>query len=385
LSAENPYVDAARLSGLLGYSSETYRLYGSLDSTARRITDAVRFDAGFSSAIGSPWQYRAGIAYSTYAVKESTLSARQNLAQFALASDIPTEIVPLSVDARISLATRSALTDENTSMVTLGLETQRAWFDAFFAQAGLQLYIAKGMADQKLTRLYPRATVGYQFPSVHTVMVGYQGEVRFSLLDELMGINPYLSSSAPLRHINIPVRLSGMLESEWSQSVVTRLSVRWEERKDEPLFSDSTARGVWDLEYLGTTRRLEAELEAFANISSIGYFALSIIGRSTKINETSVGVPYVPEAEVSLLYRHELPMGIAVIPRVSVFGRRNTDPRAEAFLGGYVIAGLRAEYSPLESLLVFVDVDNLLDVRYEVWKGYRGHPFLMTAGVSYTW
>ncbi len=385
LSAESPYFNAARLSGLFDYSSETYRLYGSLDSSARRVTDGVRFRAGFSSAIGSPWQYRAGFTYSTAAVKDSSLSARQNLAEFTAAADIPTALVPVTASARISLATRSALSDENTSIIVLGAQSERAWFDAFFAQAGLHLYVAKGMADQKLTRLYPSAAVGYEFPSVHTFMLGYQGDVRFFVLDDFVALNPYVSSTVLVRHMNVPVKLSGVLESEWSQSMVTRLSVRWEQRTDEALFSDSTGRGVWDLEYLGKTRRLEAELEAFANLSSIGYFALSIVGRSTEILETAVGVPYVPEAEVSLLYRYDFPMGISVSPRMSIFGRRNTDPRREEILGGYVIGGLRAEYSPLASLMVFADIDNLFDVRYEVWKGYRGHPFLATVGLSYTW
>ena len=385
LTAESPYLDAARLSGALGFSSETYRLYGSQDPAQKRTADGVRFEAGFSSSVKSPWQYRAGLTASTFAVKESTFSARQSLAEFNVAADIPTQIVPLSADLRIALATRSALSDENTSMVRLGVESQRAWWNSFFAQAGLHLYVAKGMADQKLTRLYPSAAIGYQLPTVHTAMVGYQGEVRFSALDELIGNNPYLSSSALIRHVNIPLRFMGMLESEWSDEVVTRVSVRWEQRKDEPLYSDTTGRGVWGLEYLGTSHRLEGQLEAFANISSNDYFAVSIVGRSSKVEETSVGVPYLPEAEVSLLYRHELPMGVALIPRLSVFGRRNSTPRSEQFLKGYAIAGFRAEYSPLESLTVFADVDNLLDVRYEVWKDYRGHPFLLTAGVSYAW
>ena len=385
LSAESPLFDAARLSGLFGYSSDTYRLYGSSGPSLKRTTDGVRFDAGFSSSIKSPWQYRAGFTYSTFAVKESTLSARQNLAEFTAAADIPTEIVPLVADVDISLATRSALIDENTSMVRLGIESQRAWWNSFFAQVGVRLYIAKGMADQKLTRLYPSMALGYRFPSVHTAMVGYQGEVRFSALDELIRTTPYLSSSAPIRHVNVPLHFMGMLESEWSDAVVTRLTLRWEQHTDEPLLSDSTQRGVWDLEYLGTTTRLEGELEAFANISSNDYFAVSIVGRSSNVSETSVGIPYLPEAEVSLLYRHEFPVGVAVVPRLSVFGRRNTTPRAQESLKGYAIAGVRAEYSPLESLTVFADIDNLLDVRYEVWKGYRGHPFLMTAGVSYSW
>ena len=383
--AENPYFDAARVSGLLGFASETYKLYGSIQPTSARTNDGVNFAAGFASSVKSPWQYRAGVGLSTFAVKESSLSARQNLAEFSAASDIPTPIVPLAADVRISLATRTALVDENTSMVKLGVESERAWWDSFYAQAGLALYVAKGMAGQNLTRLYPTAAVGYHFPSVHTATLAYQPQVRFSTLDGLVGANPYLSSSATIRHINVPLRFAGVLESEWSDAIVTRLAVRWEQWKDEPLYADTAGTGLWTLEYAGTTTRLEAELEAFANLSANDYVAVSIVGRSSRIDETSVPVPYVPEAEGSASYRHRFALGIDLLARVSVFGRRNTQLDREDFLDGYAIAGLRAEYSPLEPLTVFVDLDNLLDVRYEVWKGYRAHPFLLTAGVSYTW
>ena len=383
--SDNPYVDAARLSGVLGFASESYKLYGSVRPTSRRTNDGVSFDAGFASSVASPWQYRAGMNLSTFAVKESSLAARQNVAEFSAASDIPTPIVPLAADLRISLATRSAVVDENTSMLRLGIESQRAWWDSFFAQAGLALYVAKGMAGQSLTRLYPTAAVGYHFPSVHTAMLAYQPQVRFSTLEGLVGANPYLSSSATIRHVNVPLRFTGLLESEWSDVVVTRLAIRWEQWKDEPLYADTAGVGVWSLFYSGATTRLEAELEAFANLSPNDYVAVSVIGRSSRITETSVAVPYVPEAEVSLSYRHAFAMGIDLLARLSVFGRRNIRLDREEFLGGYAIAGLRAQYSPLEPLAVFVDVDNLLDVHYEVWKGYRAHPFLVTAGVSYSW
>lgn len=385
VGSDNPYFDAARLSGVLGFASESYKLYGSIRPTSRRTNDGVNFDAGFASSVASPWQYRAGMGISTFAVKESSLAARQNMAEFSAASDIPTPIVPLAADLRISLATRSAVVDENTSMLKLGVESQRAWWDSFFAQAGLALYVAKGMGGQNLTRLYPTVAVGYHFPSVHTAMLAYQPQVRFSTLGGLVGANPYLSSTATIRHVNVPLRFTGLLESEWSDVVVTRLAVRWEQWNDEPLYADTSGLGVWSLFYQGATTRLEAELEAFANLSPNDYVAVSVIGRSSRITETSIAVPYAPEAEVSLSYRHEFAFGVDLLARVSVFGRRNAQLDREEFLGGYAIAGLRLEYSPLAPLAVFVDADNLLDVRYEVWKGYRAHPFLLTAGVSYAW
>jgi hypothetical protein len=385
LKAENPYFNAARLSGDLRYFSETYRFYGGLDPSLKRTNDAVRLDAGFSSSTQSPWQYAAGVAYSTYAVKESSLTARQDVAEFSLAADVPTPVVPLAAAARAQLGSRTGIAEGNYSMIQLGVESQRGWWSSFFAQAGVNLYVAKGMSGQQLTRLYPSAGIGYRFPSVHSIMLGYQPRVSFSRLDLLVGRSPYLSSGAVIRHVDMPLRFAGILESEWSDLIVTRATVRWELWKDEPLFSDSTERGVWELEYLGTTTRLEVELEAFANISSNGYFAVSIVARSSKVRETSVSVPYLPETEVSLLYGHDFPGGITLLPRLSFFGRRNTRLEGEQFLNGYAIAGLRAEYAPLPSLKVFADLDNLLDVRYEVWKGYQGHPFLMTAGVSYSW
>jgi outer membrane receptor protein involved in Fe transport len=63
--------------------------------------------------------------------------------------------------------------------------------------------------------------------------------------------------------------------------------------------------------------------------------------------------------------------------RVDVFGGNS--------IPAYLLLGLRTEYGVLQRINIFVDVQNLTDRRFEVWRGYRADPFMISAGASYRW
>jgi hypothetical protein len=385
IHAPSPWLDQATGTGTAGYGSQTYRFFGSSTPSLTRTISRFALGGELSSSTESPLPYDLGLRFSSDVVADS--SADVTDLRFDLTAETSIPLWSTSVLGRIQFTASSLTGSSSASLpfleVTIG--SRRLSWNRFFAQVSASAYLAKGMLDQNLTKVYPNATVGYQFPASTVLSVSYAGGVRYNALADFIRAHPYLSGASLIRHSDVPVDVSGVLETDWDEVWRTRLSARYQSVRDYPLYTEGGMGGIWSTVYQGTSSLMNYQADLFANFDSNSYFALTAAWNVTKNSTTQLKIPYIPEFQITGMYTRTILPGLSVSPWLSFVGRRAADLSGGARLPSYLLTGLKADYSGLGSLHLFVDVQNVTDKKYEEWRGYRAAPFLISVGTSYHW
>jgi hypothetical protein len=154
---------------------------------------------------------------------------------------------------------------------------------------------------------------------------------------------------------------------------------------DEPLYDDSSDSGLGSLMYGGTTTIAGAQVDAVANITPIDYFGIAFAVRSGRNDLVNAEVPYLPSVELSAHYRHEFPVNVTLTADIGAYSERRAAAFVDRVAPGGFWAGLKAEYDGVERMTLFMNIENLLNRKDQVWRGYRIEPLRVDVGISYRW
>jgi len=385
LNSESRWLHGATLRGDGGLGSEKYRFYGSNDPSLTRTLGHFTFGSAFHSGETSPIGYRVSAEFDNFSVQDSSEKARENTFRLGVQGQTAIGKVGIQSGVIFTVASVGSTTDHTLSMTEIQLGTSRIWMGSFYINAAVGYYAGRGMGDQRISKVAPRASIGYWFAGMHTVSLMYESTIGFASLEHQVGRNPFLTAQAVLKHASTRFALEAALESDWSRWLSSRISVRNSQIDHFPLLRDSARTGVWQLRYTGLTKVTTARLEGFANISANDYFALVVEGNHAENSDTNGKIAYLPEGEASVLYSHRFSFGVSVSPKLQYTHNRPIASDSEGRLPGFLLASLGIEFSGIRSLTIFARADNILDKQYEVWQRYRGLPFTATFGVSYRW
>ncbi|MEK6755646.1 MAG: hypothetical protein AABZ02_05795 [Bacteroidota bacterium] len=385
LRSSSSWLDGGKAGGFAKYGSHTYRFFGSSTPSLSRTASDLAFGATLTSSSASPIDYRAALGFSTLSLSDSSAKTTEN--QFSIRVDSWFTVASIPLQSRVQLVTASLSGSSTGTLpyVEANVGTQRLWWSNFFAQVSAHFYHAQGMLNQRLTRAYPRVSLGYVLSGKSTLSVSYRGEVRNGTLSSFVKACPYLSSASLVQHADVPLDITAALESDWNEVWRTRFSGRYRSIREYPLLTEGLQQGIWTMAYFGTTTVITYALDLFAKFNSNGYFGLSAAVNSTKNSVTQKKIPYVADFEITGTYRQTIAPGFSISPWVSFVDRRSADLISGLRIPAYVLTGLRTEYALLHSVNFFVDIRNAADRKYDVWRGYRAEPFMIFAGASYQW
>jgi len=382
------------LRGDLGYGSEAYRFYGSSSPGVLRTVSRFRLGASLDSPRELLFNYGVGAGLVVTSIGDSAGSVSETQFHFGGESNLLVGSFPL--DGRIDLSLASIAGSGSGALPYLEacLMTPKHWFGGFFVQGSVHLFLTQGMLSQKLARVYPHVAVGFRVLEKSVASASYLGKVQFNTLSVLIDSHPYLSAVSTIRQSDLPLDLILALETDWSEVWRTRFSARFQTVREYPLFTEGGGvtplgvpqpKGMWVTGYLGTTSIASYEANVFAKFDANSYFTLSLEINSSKNSKTQWDVPYLPDLRMSAGLSLQVSRGLRVFPSVAYLGRRVPDLYVASKLKEHARVGLKAEYSALEALGVFLDIQNATDSRYEEWSGYRAAPLVITAGIGYRW
>ena len=381
----NIYFNEARLSGGTSYNIEKYKFYGSTSPSAQRSRSVFGFQLGANSAIGGPWPYHGGLEYRSAGISDSTAEVSENHVTLAAGSQVPVFTVPVGINLTVELASILAQSTSSLSSVHLNVRSPEWHWNGFTLFAALNGYAVNGMLGQQGSYFYPEIRLSHQLTPVHTVFLGFHPSVQFSTLRELSAVFPYLSGNSDVRHTMNRLDISGGTESVWANDFTTRILFGYQQSSDIPLYDDSPESGIGTLVYGGTTTMASIRFDGVAYITPNDYFALALTARSTQNDHIGGSVPYRPGFEGSVQYRHRFPVEVSVTASLSAYGSRRATAFADRRAAGGFWSALKTNYEGISRLTLFLNLENLLDRRDEVWRGYRVEPFRVEIGLSYRW
>ena len=385
LQSTSSWLDRATVGGHLDYGSETYRFFGSSDPSLTRTVAQFSLGGSLTSSSGSPLDYTAALAFKSLSVSDSSAKTTEN--RFDLALESRFSIASAALVGRVQIATASLSGSSSGSLpfVEVSVSSQRIWWHDFFADLSAHFYHAKSNLDQRLSKVYPHIGLGYVLLGNSTLSLTYRGEVEFGTLSSFLKSCQYLSVSSLLRNADVRADIAGALETDWNEVWRTRFSARYRSVRDYALLSELVPPGIWSMVYSGSTTLTTYAVDVFAKFNSNDYFGVTAALNSTECSVTEDKIPYVPDLEITGVLAQSIVPGWSVSPWMRFVDRRRVDVFGGKSIPAYLLLGLRTEYGVLQRINIFVDVQNLTDRRFEVWRGYRADPFMISAGASYRW
>lgn len=385
LHTQSPLLDNARLGGNGGYGMETYRFYGSPTPSLTRTTSSIVVGANLSGSASSPVDYDLALGFKNFVVTDSSANATQNRFDMGIESRFPVGSTAVIGRVQFSTVSLSQTQSSSLSYFEMSVGNSPVWWDKFFLQASANLYVTQGMQSQQLTRVYPHVSIGYRLLKETTLFASYRGGVNFTTLDAQIEQSPYLSANANLLHPDIPVDVTGAVETNWTEYLRTRFSYRHQEIDGYNLLTDVASPGIWNFFYGGRTTVATFQTDMFAQMYPNSYFTVTLAVNSTKNSVTQDRVPYKADLELSASYSYSFPFGLRIEPRVNFVDRRNVDVFNSAKLPDYFLLSVRGEYAVAAPLSIALDLHNVLDRKYELWRGYQAPPFTIAFGLTYKW
>lgn len=384
LNSSSSLLNRGMAGGFASYTSETFRFHGSRTPDATRTISLGT--VGVSLGNNSPWTpvgYDLSVAFRNLSVTDSTSLTTENKLNISLSTSIPAGSAKILGNVQYSTIW---IGGGSYPFGEASIGSSILWWGKMFIQPSAHVYLAKGMANQKLARVYPHLLVGVRISDRTTLSALYRGSIQATTLGAGVHSFPYLSTTTLLRQADVPLDVLALLDTDWDEVWRSRFSVNYQSMKGHPLYTELLAApGIGRFFYSGTTTLAAYRTDVFAKFSANGYFAFGLAVHSTKNSVTQGKIPYVSDFEISSSYHHTFPFGLTVAPRLQFVDRRPVDVVSGARLPEYWLAGLRMEYSVRQPLDVFLDLDNVNNRNYEVWRGYRAAPFMMHAGISYRW
>ena len=386
LKSYNPYFDQSDIHSELTYNSDTYNWYGTRKPSLSRTKTDFRLSADIMNWITSPISYRGDLGYENFEVNDSSQTVVETRVILGGATRLILYSVPLTVRFNAHLGSISyGNSSSGLSLIDVAVGSERYFWSAFSLEGSIHGYFANGMEEQRFVRLYPHLDVAYQLTERHTLRVSYAPEAKPAALSSMIYDNRYLSATSKIKHTDDQLDAMLAFESDWSAGTRTEFEAHVQSIKDYPLYSDSLSQGIWVLAYGGRTTIASFSGEIFAKLPANDYFASKLTATISNNSKTGGAVPYLPVFELGLSYTRHIASQWTGIATLTLFHQGKDNVVNVKTLPSILLIGLRCEYRFFQQATLFLNVQNLLNERYEFWRGYQENPFVLSAGISLRW
>ena len=379
LLSSMPLLRNASLNGTLGYRSESFRFYGSATPGLQRTISDFHVQTEVENQTVNNFPYSAGISLENFNVSDSNVSKTETRLDLNYETSFP--IASLPIHTKLNFMS----TTVGLGFMDLSAGVQDYWYGNFLFEGSLHVYWAKGMEGQNLAHLCPQAMVSYQATSQHRIFVSYASMFIPMTLAATMRANRFLSAAAIVKQEYIDGSGGLGIESNWTETITSRVSLNVKSARDLPMFSDSSRQGVWMLAYGGQARIVTFCAEMVAKLNSNDYFASNILLRSTNDSFLGGKIPYTPAIEAWCSASHRFGTEAAISAAIRFEGERTADLAGTAMLSKYAVVDVSGEYAPLNFLRLTAGIKNLTDSKFETWRRYREFPVTIQIDARIKW
>ena len=371
--------DDAILQGELKSTANSYHFYGSQIPGTKR----TRLGFGVSARLeNNTSNYRrTSIESSVFStnVMDSTAKIQETCLNLCFLSTTQIWSVPFQITGNVISASNG-----------LGMLNLAGGIDDYkladvTMSCNLQFYWARGMAGQDLLELRPNISAAYKIKPNHQIRASYTPTILPMSLSSAIEINQFLSTESNIRHTNIEHACQLSFVSDLTDKIRSRLAFQIQLFRDFSFFTDTSRMGIWTLASGGHTRIKIIHAEMFAKLASNDYFSTSILLRSTKDANWRSDIPYLPTVEAKCRAHHQIGSTIDVGVDLQFVGDRIAEPSGSSSVSEYTVVNLEGEYRFCNQNKLIIGVRNLLNSRYEIWRGYQEYPRTIFSAIHVQW
>jgi outer membrane cobalamin receptor len=259
--------------------------------------------------------------------------------------------------------------------------------DKLTAQGGIKVNSFTGTTNKFAA--YPVLKAKYQvLPEKLSVTAGLGGEMRYLKYYDLIEQNRYLNRTPDIRPsrdaIHIYAGVDGQLAKYFSYSA--RFYTK--QVKDQLIYFNPENAAYFQMLYDSSFQQTGAELSLIFNKNDKVRAGIKGDFRAFKTNQVAANFG-IPGTKVDIWGSYNFANKVWVATEIYVFGPRTmsmtSDSIPVAIEQGIVAdVNLSAEYRFSKRLSVFLELNNLLDNRWQRWYNYQERPFDIKGGLTFS-
>ena len=385
LSEESSVLAGSRVRAGLGFQGNSYRLYGTVAPATKRTVNRSALNLSANSSYADRFTYNTGLYVQTASINDITktnetalggeFSANKSFDGFALRGDIG--LWTDFYDAPSAL--------HNPYLTQISLAVRKQFSDQVDLVVGGSAYLGRGSQTERVGKFYPKIQVSWFMVESITLFANYTPHVQRGSLSNVVEESPYVVNDVGIRNAEYYHDAALGAQLNLPSSMTARLTFNYQQIRNNAIYIDPLATGMWIPSYFGTTRLLSVEGEFYVDLTDADHFSASAVVRSSRNSVTGNEIPYFPLAQLSGLYQHRFSFGLSVGSTFQIFGKQYTDPLAQESLPAFTVLDLKAEYEIMRQLSIAFMLNNILDEDQIRWKGYRGIPRTVGLALNLSW
>jgi len=356
------------------YGDETYHLYA-IPAAPEREKSLLRLETtGNNSYRGLTFELRGGytslrLAQDAATIKETSLNG---------SAKVQTVWSGLSVGAGGDLR----LTTLADSSIAYGkVDAFVAYATSFFRlTAGGNFDLAKNSDGSDETKLSPAAELQLFPVRGVTAVARVSGGINPVTLGRMLEQNPYVEQLPAIRQELEKISYMAELRIEPWESFGLRLMGR-QRQYDRYLYFAAPAQGVFAPQYdnaLVTT----AIGDLYWQLDRQNLLGAMVTYSEGRLGEAKGAIPYLPTWEVEGMYgRRFSGIPLSLTATLRYIGKRN-DPDGVTVMEAVPLLNLQGRYTLSSHFDLTLELNNLLDRQYELWKGYAERGIFGAVGIG---
>jgi len=388
---------APSLGGTVGFGGRSYQPYGSMTPGLERSVN--RFHGGVTlsgNGEDDDMSYDLGISVSNTSLVDNATSRGTEAGLFSSVG-LPVDQVYMRISAEAwrddySSPSRS----QDPYLLGGGVSVQYYLARNLQITGGLGLYSVRGSKDGASLRFLPSAGVTWQSSDWLNLEARFTPFIQRSGLSNILDRNPYIINDIDIMYPEYHTNLELAAEVDPSSVIGGSLVLRYQRVRNLPVYveqfsgaatppSNNLWNGLWGVEYSGTTRIFGLDAELSAALTQASVLLVSFAWRDIDNPTLGGDIPYAPEVQGGVLYRHELPFGFTVQTDLKLLGAQYAEFNKTARLKGYTVWNAQLEYRALPPFSLGVRVMDILDQSFQQWRGYVERPRTAMLYGRYIW
>ncbi len=363
---------------MLEAASQKFSFYGSAVPEQERRISTFILTSSIENMRSPLLPFTIAVSLQSTSVVDSSATSTENNIEAVLT--LPYTLWSRPMETHVDIL----MSSWGTSYIQLKTGISSYSWNGVLFDASLHIYRLEVKSRQNTLILLPQCRLSFAFSPEHTIFAGYIPDADKTTFSRLLEINRYLPASISFEQPVVPERGEAGIESQWSSQFKSRITAGVEFSSNELLFAESP-QGAWEVIPSGRTTLLTFRAEMVAKFLANDYFASGIIFRSTENSTFGSSLPYKAKIEWKGLAEHTFMPAFKVSATFRFLGARRSDIINEEYLPAFFVLNVSGEYYFLQTFVMQLDLMNVTNERYELWRGYQEFPFTCSIGLKYKW
>ncbi|MDA0986000.1 MAG: hypothetical protein O3A55_00120 [Bacteroidetes bacterium] len=379
------FLQKSRAQLRLGISTDNYGLYGSLDSTKKR--SVTKFDlignllqSEYSpSWLENPLSYQLQIGFNALSLSDYD---KLDENKFSINLNSTTEIN--SVLYQLNTQYQSVLLNAGHQSYYFKTGLNIDYRLNSLTNTSMQFYQTyyRGSKENSNSQFGTNIKLTYQYSNPLQLSFNLVRDVKKLTIQDYLEVNPFVSTLSDLNQMAIPYQISLSGIYTFSDKLQFSSDFIFRSIENRPIFkSDSTK--MFNVDYVDTKDLI---ISISLNYQNDFKHNLNITGKYNQQVDSDDLLPYV--SVIELIGKYQIPIFenlnssidlIYATPRS--FGFENNDGKSENIFK----LSSSIDYKVLNNLTAILKIENLLNKRYNSWKGFSEPGIFISLGANYRW